>query len=305
MKKKNRIVPFIISLILFVISLGYSFDAYCLEKTKKATWIKPLEKATLTVGKYTYEYTADTNKMYKGTFKILHKEKLLFTDKVGGVGQVTWKAEPKYLEPFQMITVNPKEPPVILFYSEIGQYDLEIRIYSTTEAKLLDVLHVGEAGAEIKDIDNDGILEFETINCFDLPLPPIDGNLVGRCTDAIYHFVKGRFVLAKGGKLRSLFIENSKREWQGFEKVYVKLLEIKNTGQDWSTIRKKYMYGTYRTMLGNLAAWLAQIENTADQEKIKEALAKLNEISGPSDNEKKEMIGYLSKAGYTGLALKE
>jgi len=118
MKRRNRNILFIIALILIVVSLCHSL-AYCIEKSKKATWIEPLKKATLTVGKFTYEYNSEILG-YKGTFRILQNNRVLFTDKVGWAAEVSWKSEPQNLEPFQMITVNPKEPPVDLFYSEIG-----------------------------------------------------------------------------------------------------------------------------------------------------------------------------------------
>jgi hypothetical protein len=292
MKKEYRTVSIIITLILLIIVFGYGFDTYCLEKSKKATWIKPLEKATLTVGKFTYEYIEDATKMYKGTFRIFQNNKVLFTDKVGGASEgVTWRAEPKFLEPFQMITPNSEEPPVVFFYSLIGRADLEIRIYSTTEPKLLDVLHVGEVGTEIKDIDNDGLLEFETENCFQLPLPPKDDiGGYGYCTDAIYHFSKGKFKLAKGGEFNSMFLNSAQEHWRAFEKAYKELIEMKNRGEDWKKIREKYRYSSYKAMLGNLAGWLAQIEGTADQEKIKEALEKLRKMSFLLEKEKTGLI---------------
>jgi hypothetical protein len=316
--KKNRTIPFIspfiiIALVLFVVPLFSRFDTYCLEKSKKATWIKPLEKAILTIGKFTYEYTSDIEG-YTGTFKILEDNKELFADKVGWAAEGSWKAEPQNLEPFQMITVNPKDPPVVLFYSEIGQYDLEIRIYSTTEPKLLDVLHVGEAGAEVRDVDNDGILEFDTVNGFWIPFPYKTGNTIR----AIYHFNKTKFELVKNGNFKSLFLKWGDEEYQKYEKLYKKYRsesydkvigdmkdENKNwRKRDWKFVDDRRTYkaiNMYKMMLKHLGAWLAQTESTGDPEKIKEVLNKFRELPYLSRDEKKGMIDYLFEAGYTGL----
>ena len=308
MKKNKRATKFFAILIFLAIILCFTPCIYCFETSKKATWIKPLEEATLTVGKFTYEYTSDIHS-YKATLKIIQSNKVLFTDKVGQPAEVTWLNPPRVLEPFQMITTNPKEPPVVMFYSRPGRSraELQIRIYSTTEPKLLDVLNVGEVGVEVKDIDNDGIVEFEAENCFQLPLPPIDGSIGIYCADAIYHFSKGKFKLAKGGELKSTFLNSAKQHWQAFEKVHNKLVEIKKRGEDWNKIREKekHSYGSYRVMMGNLAGWLVQIESTADQEKIKEALEKLRKMSFLLEKEKTGLIECLVEAGYSGLALKE
>lgn len=298
MKKIKRIALF--TIILLAISLGYSFDANCLEKSKKATWIKPLEKGVLNIGKFTYEYTA-SRYQYEGTFRILQNKEVRFTDKVGDVGEVTWLDPSPVLEPFQMITVNSTEPPVVLFYSKIGRHELEIRIYSTTEPKLLDVLNVGEAGAEVKDLNNDGILEFETENCFKLPSPYKSGY----CIYALYHFSKGKFKLAKGGDLKSIYLENAGRRWREFEKYYGRLIEIKNKGEDWNKIREKYWHSEYRVILARLGGWLADVESTGDHEKIKEALDKFKKMEFLLEEEKKGLIECLIKAGYGGLDLKE
>lgn len=317
MKNKNNTLPFIIPLILLGISLNYSFDVYCLERFKKATWIKPLERGILNVGRFTYEYTA-SRYQYEGTLRILQNRKVLFTDKVGDVGEVTWyDPPPPKLEPFQMITPNPKDPPVVLFYSLKGRYELELRIYSTTEPKLLDVLWVGEFGVEIKDIDNDEILEFDTVNSFKIPFPYPKGYYVR----AIYHFNKTKFELVKGGNFRSLFLKWAEEEYHKYESLYRKykaeaynkiIDDMRDENRNWKERDWRYSsglaheaIGIYRMMLKHLGAWLAQIESTGDREKIKEALNKFREILYLSREEKEKMIEYLSNAGYTGLSLKK
>ncbi len=287
-----------IPVVFLVTFLSWGGQGQCLEETKKATWIDPLHKATLTVGKYTYEYNSVD--LYEGTIKILQGKRVLFKDKVGGVGEVTWYDNAPYIEPFQMVSVNPSDPPVVLFYTEIRHHNLELKVYSTTEPRLLDVLDLGESGAEIKF--SDGILEIHAENCFDLPPPQKHG----LCPDAIFNISKGKFKLAKGGKHKAMFLETAEKGWVNFEKYYNRTTKImKDEGLNWEEVRKKYADGSPGGVLAALVLWLANIENSGDPQMIKEALQKLENMSFLSEEEKKGLVNCLIKAGYDGLAIRK
>ena len=291
----------LISVAFSVVFLAWGVQGACLERTKKAMWIEPGLKARLNVGKYTFEYNSYITAGNEGTIKILKGDKVLFTDNVGAVGEASWWNPPLKLEPFQMVTVNPTDPPVVLFYSSIGDRDLEVRIYSTIEPKLLDVLHVGYIGATIEY--NRGILELHTVHCYCLTsrYGPNDFEY-----DAIFNINKGKFRLAKGGNNKALFMERAEENWLGFEQRYNHLTKIMQDERlDWSHILWEDHRGEFRIMIECLGKWLANTENSGDLQKIKEAIQKFRNISFLPEEEKTTMLDCLVKAGYDGLAIKE